>query len=90
MQDGLFSDSPPEKDVQWSDTGVSSANKFLQKVWNLNYITNDRKEIMSDTKIEIKFKSEINSFIIKIDNAINNFRFNVAIAHFYEVYGILK
>ena len=86
----ILSDSPPEKDVQWSDTGVSSANKFLQKVWNLNYITNDRKEIMSDTKIEIKFKSEINSFIIKIDNAINNFRFNVAIAHFYEVYGILK
>ena len=27
----ILSDSPPEKDVQWSDTGVASANKFLQK-----------------------------------------------------------
>ena len=27
----ILSDSPPEKDVQWSDTGVSSSNKFLQK-----------------------------------------------------------
>ena len=27
----ILSDSPPEKDVQWSDAGVVSANKFLQK-----------------------------------------------------------
>ena len=27
----ILSDSPPEKDVQWSDTGVLSANKFLQR-----------------------------------------------------------
>ena len=27
----ILSDSPPEKDVQWSDNGVVSANKFLQK-----------------------------------------------------------
>ena len=27
----IMSDSPPEKDIQWSDTGVASANKFLQK-----------------------------------------------------------
>ena len=33
----ILSDSPPEKDIQWSDTGVSSANKFLQKIWNLNH-----------------------------------------------------
>ena len=27
----ILSDSPPEKDIQWSDTGVAAANKFLQK-----------------------------------------------------------
>ena len=31
----ILSDSPPEKDIQWSDTGVYSASKFLQKIWNL-------------------------------------------------------
>ena len=31
----ILSDSPPEKDIQWSDTGVLSANKFLQKFWVL-------------------------------------------------------
>ena len=27
----ILSDSPPDKDIQWSDSGVVSANKFLQK-----------------------------------------------------------
>ena len=40
----ILSDSPPEKDVQWSDTGVSSANKFLQKIWNLNHLISIKKE----------------------------------------------
>ena len=31
----ILSDSPPEKDVQWSNIGVASANKFLQKFWDL-------------------------------------------------------
>ena len=39
----MLSDSPPEKDVQWSDVGVSSANKFLQKIWNLNILILNRK-----------------------------------------------
>ena len=37
-----------------------------------------------------KFLNEINNYIFKIDNSINEFRFNVSIAHFYEVYNILK
>ena len=48
----IMSDSPPEKDVQWSDTGVDSANKFLQKIWNLNYLVANRKEKKIDIKTE--------------------------------------
>ena len=40
----ILSDSPPEKDIQWSDTGVASANKFLQKIWNLNFQIINRKD----------------------------------------------
>ena len=32
----ILSDSPPEKDVQWSEEGMSSSFKFIQKLWNLN------------------------------------------------------
>ena len=31
----ILSDSPPEKDIQWSNQGVNAAYKFLQKLYNL-------------------------------------------------------
>ena len=30
----ILSDSPPEKDVQWSEEGMNSSFKFIQKLWN--------------------------------------------------------
>ena len=86
----ILSDSPPEKDIQWSDSGVSAANKFLQKVWNLNHLISKRKNGDFDEKANEKFILEINSFVLKIDNSIKNFRFNVSIAHFYEIYNLVK
>ena len=32
----ILSDSPPEKDIQWSDEGIVSSYKFIQKLWTLN------------------------------------------------------
>ena len=87
----ILSDSPPEKDVLWSDTGVYSANKFLQKLWGLAYQISKREteEQNTDSNIEDKFTKTIAIFINKIDAAINNFRFNVSIAIFYETYKFL-
>jgi leucyl-tRNA synthetase len=86
----ILSDSPPEKDIQWSNTGVSSANKFLQKIWDLNCLILARKDDQSDEVSEKKFKIIINNYINKIDNSIKNFRFNVSIANFYELHKYFK
>tara|TARA_B100000941_G_scaffold290638_1_gene273937 strand:+ start:6891 stop:9422 length:2532 start_codon:yes stop_codon:yes gene_type:complete len=86
----ILSDSPPEKDIQWSDTGVASASKFLQKIWNLNTLVLKMDEVKFDDKSESKFISEINKFINKVDISIENFRFNVSVAHFYEMYNFFK
>ena len=32
----ILSDSPPEKDVQWSEQGMIASYKFLQKLWTLH------------------------------------------------------
>ena len=32
----ILSDSPPEKDVQWSEQGMISSYKFIQKLWSLH------------------------------------------------------
>ena len=86
----ILSDSPPEKDVQWSDVGVSSASKFLQKIWNLNYLISQKKSRTGNEIVESALRKEINIYIKKIDNSIKNFRFNVSIANFYEAYNLLK
>ena len=86
----ILSDSPPEKDVQWSNVGVSSSNKFLQKIWNLNISIFNRKKNDMNKNDEEKFIKETDNYVSKIDIAINNFRFNVAIAHFYELYNYFR
>ena len=82
----ILSDSPPEKDVQWSDAGVVSSNKFLQKIWNLNQsiLINEEKKV--DKNKQKKFENKIEVCVYKINNSIKNFQFNVAIAQFYEIY----
>ena len=50
----ILSDSPPEKDIQWSETGMISSYKFIQKFWILinqisliskNESLNDKKKL---------------------------------------------
>ena len=84
LLDGLFYQIVLQKKT-WS-TWSSSANKFLQRIWNLNYQISIRKERKINTDLNRKFELSINSLTVKIDDTIENFRFNVSIAHFYEMY----
>ena len=86
----ILSDSPPEKDVQWSDAGVVSSNKFLQKIWNLNNMIIKKEEKSVNQKIVDSFNLEIDQLIYKIDKSIEDFKFNVSIAHFHEAYNLFN
>ena len=86
----ILSDSPPEKDIQWSDSGVSSSSKFLQKIWNVVFTIKNREENKGDKKIIKKFESEIDNLVYKINSAVKDFKFNVSIAQFYEAYKIFN
>ena len=85
----ILSDSPPEKDVQWSEEGIASAHKFIQKLWNLNTkITNEiNKDHKQDT--EDKISKFTNQFIKKVTDSLNNFSYNVIIANLHELYSFL-
>tara|TARA_B100001564_G_scaffold258441_1_gene220220 strand:- start:89 stop:778 length:690 start_codon:yes stop_codon:yes gene_type:complete len=86
----ILSDSPPEKDIQWSDSGVISSNKFLQKIWNLKDIIINRKEKKINKTTEEQFNHQINEVISKIDKSIDEFKFNVSIALFYETFNLFN
>ena len=80
----ILSDSPPERDVQWSDQGVKAAHKFLQKIYNLNYEIINRKDKKGSE--DDKLNLETNNYLAKITNFIENFNLNVAIANAYTIY----
>ncbi len=85
----ILSDSPPEKDVQWTDEGIISSFKFIQKLWNLNSIILDEinKNHQIDTDEEIS--KYTNNFLKKITDNLENFSYNKIIANLYEVYSFL-
>ena len=85
----ILSDSPPEKDVQWSTQGVNAAHKFLQKIWNLNVLIEKRVEKKIRKDVEDNFKRNFNGYVSKVTNLIENFQLNVAVASVYEIYNLL-
>ena len=85
----ILSDSPPEKDIQWSESGMSSSFKFIQKFWLLSdEIINLTKTNQTESKKEIDIF--INQSIDKINFALDKFRYNVIIAVFHEIYSFFK
>ena len=86
----ILSDSPPEKDVQWSEQGMISSYKFIQKLW---LIHGEIKEKINVKNFDEKLDNELNIFtnklIKKITLNLDKFNYNVIIANMYETYNFL-
>jgi leucyl-tRNA synthetase len=82
----ILSDSPPEKDVQWSERGMEAAYKFIQKLWLLhnNILNKKQSESKNDDNENINIFT--NTIIKKITKNLENFHYNVIIANLYEIY----
>tara|TARA_B100001057_G_scaffold410151_1_gene425127 strand:- start:1929 stop:2891 length:963 start_codon:yes stop_codon:yes gene_type:complete len=81
----ILSDSPPEKDVQWSDEGIASSYKFIQKLWFLN-----EKVIHEIEKNHAKDEGEdlikfTNKYLKKMTDSLDSFSYNILIANLHEM-----
>ena len=86
----ILSDSPPEKDVQWSEEGIISSFKFIQKLWNLHLkilkeMKNNHKGDASDELVKYT-----NKFIKNITNNLENFSYNKIVANMHEMYSFFN
>ncbi len=81
----ILSDSPPEKDVQWSDEGIASSYKFLQKLWALNNKIQDKLNGDNEKDCGIDLEKFTHKFIKKITENLNNFSYNIVIANIHEM-----
>ncbi len=85
----ILSDSPPEKDVQWSEQGMASSYKFIQKLWNLHCDIKNKIEQNNNTETNEELEKYTNKIIAKITNNLEKFNYNVIIANMYETYNFL-
>ena len=85
----ILSDSPPEKDVQWSDRGMESSYKFLQKLWFLHQNIldkNNANDIYEGKDDGNEIDIFTNQIIDKVSYNLENFHYNVVIANLHEIY----
>jgi len=83
----VMSDSPPERDVEWTASGAEAAWKHLQRVWRLTVeITEDSS---SNTSKDIELEKAKNIAIEAVTNGVEGFAFNKSIAALYQFTNIL-
>ncbi len=87
----MLSDSPPERDVQWTEAGVQGANRFIQRIWRLVGDAIDKSEGVDIADVPSAFGEEALALrrvthrtVQKVGQNVEALRFNVAVAQLYE------
>jgi len=84
----VLSDSPPERDLEWTETGVVASYKFINKIWDLFEKSTVYKTDLKKTNSGLlkKFDKIIN----EISSNIESFHFNKSVAKIYEYVNLLS
>ncbi len=88
----VLSDSPPERDVEWTQSGAEGAGRFVQRVWGVFNTLKDapRDGQLNDGEAATALRRASHKAVHAIDKAIEEFRFNSAIATVHEWVSALK
>ncbi|CAN5218511.1 leucine--tRNA ligase [soil metagenome] len=84
----VLSDSPPERDVQWTPGGVEGASRFVQRVWA--EFDAYAPEAEGEAPANASLVRETHKVIKAVSEGVEGFRFNSAIAKLYGFLGTLK
>lgn len=79
----VMSDSPPERDVEWTASGAEAASKFLARVWNLCDRIASLPDDLPPREDEALMRAAHRA-MADVTFSIENFAFNKAIAKLYE------
>ena len=86
----MLSDSPPERDVEWTERGVQGAWRFMQRLWRL---VGEAAEIAATAPPEppgqfaptaAALRKATHRALARVTDDIEKLHFNVCVAHIYE------
>ncbi len=86
----MLSDSPPERDVIWSEEGVQGAGRFLQKVWRIVGEAIDLPDAASAADAPHAVTKAAHKAIIAVSEDLERLRFNRCIAHIHDLSNTLS
>ncbi len=78
----VMSDSPPERDVEWTAAGAEAAWKHLQRVWRLTVEADEAPQGSKDATLDLQ-KATARA-ISDVTAGIEEFQFNKSVAKLYE------
>ncbi|WP_312524648.1 leucine--tRNA ligase [Paracoccus sp. (in: a-proteobacteria)] len=74
----MLSDSPPERDVEWTASGAEASNRFLSRLWRL-------ADAIPEGDEDLDLTRATHRAIDEITRSIDSFAFNKAVAKIYEL-----
>ncbi len=86
----MLSDSPPERDVIWTEAGVAGASRFIQRIWRLIGIVLEKGCEHSAQKPDtlcdeaLALRRVAHKTVHQVGQNIEDLRFNVSVAQLYE------
>ena len=80
----MLSDSPPERDLEWSEGGIEGAARFVQRVWKL--VAAEQSAEGTDEALDKK----LNRAIAAVGEALDALQFNKAVAQLYELVSAIE
>ncbi|MEM7524898.1 MAG: class I tRNA ligase family protein, partial [Pseudomonadota bacterium] len=91
----MLSDSPPERDVEWTAAGAEGAWRFLQRLWRLVDEAADDVAEATDAPADIgeaalTLRKATHRAIDGVTSDIDDFTFNKAVARVYELVNVIS
>jgi len=90
----MLSDSPPDRDMEWSESGVDGSWRFLNKLWKFVHtleIVNFNDELPSELSDQNKkLLVDLNNTIVEVTKSIENFHFNIAVASIRSLFNSIS
>ena len=92
----MLSDSPPERDVIWTEAGVAGAGRFIQRVWRIVDEIADKYPAKLGAKPAklgpeaLEVRKAAHRALDQAGKTIEGLRFNVAVAQVHEFANVLQ
>lgn len=84
----ILSDSPPDRDIQWSDSGIQGAYKYIQKIFRTcEKILNYQK---TNENFDKNFLVKVDILVKEISEHVEKFQMNVAVAKLYTFLNLIN